>query len=769
MRRFQSPSGGGLKVPLGYTAHRAKMKLQKSCYTTDGTTTNRIRDYDYDYVGNLLSVTESEDSSADVSYSYDALNRVTSETSAGVTHQYQYDLNGNRTNAVYGVTERQVAWTYDALNRISSIVAEGHDLGSPDVTEYFYDLNSKPVKRIYPTVVTELRTFDPMGRLLTMTTTNSVNGESFTMEYEYDLVGSALKMEQNSWNLDGQAQDAVTLWSYDDRYRLTNETVVTWGGLSSLPTTNATSYTWDAADNRLSKTIAISTNSTFLTASTILYSNNALNQITGYEERTAGVSPATNVVEFVYDANGSRTNKTETIGGTTSSSSYVYDEDNRLVAVAEGGDLGSPTHTFAYDYRSRRYFRSTPSGTNLCVFDGGLSIQEYSVSQASSLPSTTNLRTEFVRGEGMGGGVGGMVYSLKHPDPSAQNQEPSIICSHANHRGDVIARSDMNAGLTSFALYEAYGTRPYEWGTDPDNYKANTKYEEFDLGMVDDGMRWRDLITGTYITRDPIGYTDGPNVYCYVHCNPITKFDALGLTAEEDQAALDAAEKARAAAEQAAQEAQAAAEEAAQEAEIAAENNADNAKEMANKAAEAAKTAADAVQEFNKQNTKVELMTSLFDLRAEAREILSQENPNSIKDNKEYGGLFYRDDEGKHHATPPAKSRSGTSAYPENASHHVKGSDRRNRITGDYHTHGDYSKPADPNNPFCQKAVRATKQEDSMSYNSDKFSRGGQNDDYKFSESMNKDYPNHMRSYLGTPGGAFLELNPVTRQVEQIN
>ena len=34
MRRFQSPSGGGLKVPLGYTAHRAKMKLQKSCYTT---------------------------------------------------------------------------------------------------------------------------------------------------------------------------------------------------------------------------------------------------------------------------------------------------------------------------------------------------------------------------------------------------------------------------------------------------------------------------------------------------------------------------------------------------------------------------------------------------------------------------------------------------------------------------------------------------------------------------------------------------------------
>ncbi len=40
---------------------------------------------------------------------------------------------------------------------------------------------------------------------------------------------------------------------------------------------------------------------------------------------------------------------------------------------------------------------------------------------------------------------------------------------------------------------------------------------------------YRDLETGTFLTRDPIGYGDGPNVYCYVHCNPITHFDAWGL------------------------------------------------------------------------------------------------------------------------------------------------------------------------------------------------------------------------------------------------
>jgi RHS repeat-associated protein len=190
------------------------------------------------------------------------------------------------------------------------------------------------------------------------------------------------------------------------------------------------------------------------------------------------------------------------------------------------------------------------------VFDGGLSIQEYEpvvpMSPSGGL-QTSDLRTEFVRGEGMGGGVGGMVYSIKRDlTPNTQNLTPTIICSHANHRGDVIARSDETGSLTSFALYEAYGTRPYEWeaaGTlgDPDRHKANTKEEETDLNLLNEGMRYRDLETGVFMNRDPIGYGDGPNVYCYVHCNPITKFDAFGLaegdTMESYQDQMDELEK----------------------------------------------------------------------------------------------------------------------------------------------------------------------------------------------------------------------------------
>ena len=626
-----------------------------------------VRDYEYDTVGNLTNVTETADANATVSYTYDELNRVSSETSVGVTQQYAYDLNGNRTNAVYGISGRSVAWEYDALNRITYIREGDH------TTEYYYDLNSKPLWRVYPSKVWEARTFDGMGRLLTMDT-HLTNGGTFGMAYEYDLVGSALQMEQTSSNLVGQAQNATTTWGYDDRYRLTNETVAIVGG-----TTSVSSYTWDAADNRLSMIKSVDG----ILASTTVYTNNALNQITGYVAEAPDLA-TTNVV-YQYDANGSRTNKSVTVAGDGDPgvTSYTYDEDNRLIAVAGGGDPGNPTHHFKYDYRSRRYQRGTPTESTYHVFDGGLSIQEYDDptlrisdagiseydtnqdgqnSQPTSatvvegrqgirlegnawkkvpLPVTLNsgsvlefevkienvgeiiaigvdddnqhdnprrlfqlagwqvatnieqdytgvavgswipvsipigqyfsgsfshitfvadddangqaavsfrnisvradsdplpystLRTEFIRGEGMGGGVGGMVYSIKRSEdpqpPTPNNELQTIICSHANHRGDVIARSDSVGSLTSFALYEAYGTRPYEWGDDPDRQKANTKEEETDLNLLNEGMRWRDLETGTFLTRDPLGYADGPNIYCYVRCNPITRFDAFGL------------------------------------------------------------------------------------------------------------------------------------------------------------------------------------------------------------------------------------------------
>src|SRR5262245_13286394 len=51
-------------------------------------------------------------------------------------------------------------------------------------------------------------------------------------------------------------------------------------------------------------------------------------------------------------------------------------------------------------------------------------------------------------------------------------------------------------------------------------------------GLLNEGFRYRDLETGIFLTRDPAGFIDGPNLYAYVLQNPWAKFDSEGLFAE---------------------------------------------------------------------------------------------------------------------------------------------------------------------------------------------------------------------------------------------
>ena len=46
-------------------------------------------------------------------------------------------------------------------------------------------------------------------------------------------------------------------------------------------------------------------------------------------------------------------------------------------------------------------------------------------------------------------------------------------------------------------------------------FPANTK-EEDPTGLLCEGQRYRDLETGVFITPDPLGMVDGPNLYAYV-------------------------------------------------------------------------------------------------------------------------------------------------------------------------------------------------------------------------------------------------------------
>ena len=73
--------------------------------------------------------------------------------------------------------------------------------------------------------------------------------------------------------------------------------------------------------------------------------------------------------------------------------------------------------------------------------------------------------------------------------------------------------------MTWTASYEAFGRRTVETGDNADKQRAKTKDED-PTGLLNEGFRYRDLETGVFLSRDPAGFVDGPNVYTYVQQNP---------------------------------------------------------------------------------------------------------------------------------------------------------------------------------------------------------------------------------------------------------
>jgi RHS repeat-associated protein len=164
-------------------------------------------------------------------------------------------------------------------------------------------------------------------------------------------------------------------------------------------------------------------------------------------------------------------------------------------------------------------------GDRQAVFSGGTSAAEYTETAAAgsaagsawTVPSAATV--QHVRGPDVGGGTKGLLYSLRNGLPTFNRY---------NGRGDVVAQSDIDGTTTWAASYQADGRRTAEAGTNVERHRACTK-EEDPTGLLNEGFRYRDLETGTFISRDPLGHVDGPNVYCYVRQNPWTMWDPEGL------------------------------------------------------------------------------------------------------------------------------------------------------------------------------------------------------------------------------------------------
>jgi RHS repeat-associated protein len=102
--------------------------------------------------------------------------------------------------------------------------------------------------------------------------------------------------------------------------------------------------------------------------------------------------------------------------------------------------------------------------------------------------------------------------------------------------GDVTQTLNSSGTVLSSEQYDSYGNRLAINGTNntPYGYKGQHDYYiDRETGLILATHRYYDPSEGRWLTRDPIGYAGGLNLYDYCDGNPINLVDPLGLCGEQ--------------------------------------------------------------------------------------------------------------------------------------------------------------------------------------------------------------------------------------------
>ncbi len=100
-----------------------------------------------------------------------------------------------------------------------------------------------------------------------------------------------------------------------------------------------------------------------------------------------------------------------------------------------------------------------------------------------------------------------------------------------NHRGDICVVLDTQNQVVATNRYDAFGaflengSIQSPWLFSSQRFDAITSLYHFD-------KREYDPAQGRWLTPDPLGFADGPNLYAYVQNNPLTFVDPYGLWGE---------------------------------------------------------------------------------------------------------------------------------------------------------------------------------------------------------------------------------------------
>lgn len=566
--------------------------------------------YTYDARGRTKTVKDGTNNTT--TYDYDLANRKTAETSPlGHVKRWTYDAAG-RVKATADALNNTTTYAYDAAGQLTDVTlprggayafthdTDGHTLSQSDpltkTTTYGYDAEGRPTSIVYPSGRSVVTAYDTAGRI----TSATAGGKTRT--YGYDDAGrttsaadpdtGTLQYAYNDRGLLSTVTDVfgATVYGYDVAQRLSSATP---------PTGTATTYAYSFNSTRETVSVRGATNADLL----YNYAGRLRTRTPIAPSRTTGGSfqfdydNAGRPINYVggtatYDADGRVINTTDTLSGTTKTTTYGYDDADRLTsAVVTQGTTQLSSTAYQWDADSNRtsvtsgtttttatfntadQLTSTSDGTSYSYDDDGRQIAVGSTAYAyngfGELASaggvtygndalgrlatrTTTAGTENFGYAGLdstvnawrrgSGSATHIVLDTKGGQLAFATDGAKTYRTGTNLHGDLVRlRDDFATAADWYASYDPFGAVTWTSATQPIPvpFGYQSDYTDPSTGNVDMGARNYNPGTGSFTTSDTVvGSTANTatfNRYLYANANPLTYTDPDGHMALEEK------------------------------------------------------------------------------------------------------------------------------------------------------------------------------------------------------------------------------------------